>query len=1646
MIPVDNELLSCIAEKIAMSGSKGIILDNLWTYLELKLKKQLDTTMKESIWLYLKKDSSIHLHTNTDNNTPKETLLNNYKELSYQQIIEKYNKNIYWIASRKKQDQFLLNNLNISLPLLQRTILEKIGYAGPTGIAQCVITQDLCIKPQTVFHHLKKLQELDLITKHPSIYRGVYTNICIHKRYVNEASNNNNNTSSNESDNSNNELNPIDKDGSIRHDITAKKMTQLLLQAKDNMMTLIDLIRLTGFTTTKHIKWARTFITKQHEDGYVEKALSTANGKRTICVKLIKPLSNLSNEDDVEKLPSKQLQIPSQVQKNQQQLTTNMIELYIENTKEKGCTNKDLLYAFSDYTHATVREVVKKSISIPNSTIVSIKELQGRSHIYRYFSKIGFEQYLELMNLPKSTHHSMLNDNIPQPLSSTVSIKNGNNNSQSLSTTTTTEINTRSSESNENMNTFNKDDHEMPTITPNIPLKNKNSTNITSEYRKLSLLSIIKRDRIREFNQQLIEEIKSMDKSENANRLDRKTIQRLVDQLVKQKEICSIRTMAKTFIGGSNSKVLLLMPNVDDSDQLVKDFLENQQFNDAAPEFRNIPKKSLKEIETTVERYDSHHYQEQQQRKQQEIQSTLETSDYFWRYVAKRHGWMDSKWLRAKELHIYLVQFLLSKNTDEETTTIATINPAQRQISLANIINMLPFELFRKVIGIQLHDNTVELFIEKNNDPLISLYHLPSDIKKRLIPNVSRMRRRIQALLLILEQLGLIEKTKINHPPPTIITTTQSMDKTSNECGYELKLVGHIKNYKLPERPVLMEKPITTIKQVMDFWNELQYTCTCIYSTTPEEFSSNSSDGGGNSGGNSKRNTNDLLASITLSKTWVNGDMVTKEQKQLLDQHVNYATGEVPKNDWQLFLQLSRHTGLLPYRIRSYYVNLGISFDKRRKNDRTPSSPSISSSVISDAVINNNINKKDNNDENTITIGKSTKKRKREMDNTVQLLLEASKKRQRITRIPDHLRKNTMAFSTETGVGSRPLRKKPINGIDEPINTREINIKDNQTKKPIQQSFTKSEHSIFLYAMAIMRYRAQHGKFYWAPIITVLPEKSISQCQSYLKSLKTKLSASIDEITELKYKWGYIYEQGIKNSDLIDERPWDTKEFNLPYFVEYFISQLLEDERSHSCNYLTKQIPYHGKDIYNQFNVVYKGSVLNKVKKKHHSYMTAWSQNMEHSSTFHQKSYKIDGLEIATAIYLIKMIMIEPEESFDPHVAYNLLSQCSENNIEKAFNYLRDIGIVVLSKHSETRHIPGRQFRMSNSFVTTLAGSLPINLYDTAYNFHKQIKNNQVLSRSLQNGAMAALLNLISERKITIKNKNHEEFTKKRSSTGYNILNYNQLDMIWNNDYIDLCIQVEDSTIMTENQHPFHTRKLEWFSKLNNSQVKQHLRKCNKQHAKSILIYDTLKQYGAQGATLMELKIKLQNENVNITDKIIIDTIKELVNKVPPLVVCGGHDIVKYICIEHSTALSLKSISQSPPSSSNNISEDSIYQNDTYLKTSMWCMFDGKTNQNMLYVCATALLGYIIQQPGITNEKLFDIHKDVMSYVEFQQILDHLLKNDIITSRTRMKLLKPSLFSKPLIKLVDLNENITSNSITHYWANKDYYRVNLIKE
>jgi hypothetical protein len=94
-----------------------------------------------------------------------------------------------------------------------------------------------------------------------------------------------------------------------------------------------------------------------------------------------------------------------------------------------------------------------------------------------------------------------------------------------------------------------------------------------------------------------------------------------------------------------------------------------------------------------------------------------------------------------------------------------------------------------------------------------------------------------------------------------------------------------------------------------------------------------------------------------------------------------------------------------------------------------------------------------------------------------------------------------------------------------------------------------------------MRHRARQSKFYWSPITQVIPAKSIRQCASRLQSLAALSSPSLRTIDSLQQKWAKIYARGMERKEIMDERPWDTRNYDLSGYLTYFLSQLLLDDR-----------------------------------------------------------------------------------------------------------------------------------------------------------------------------------------------------------------------------------------------------------------------------------------------------------------------------------------------------------------------------------------------------------------------------------------------------------------------------------------------------
>ncbi|KAI8098966.1 uncharacterized protein BX664DRAFT_320043 [Halteromyces radiatus] len=1580
----------------------GMSVEDVWSLLNSRTK-EVDTI--EDLWKVLIQHSDLIIQTRDEPLSTPKPIASNQLE-TYQQTKSKYGSLIV-TANSTLQNEILLQGLHITLPAIQRTILERIGSSGPSGIAQCVIAKDLELKPQTIFHHLKKLQERKLIIKTPSIYQGQYTNTCVHIYHSKHGKNDDDTmaTGTNILDNKTQSSHMIGPDDdSIRYDMAAETINYHLSQAKDNIMVLSDLLQAAGFKTEKQLKWARNFLAKKHTEGYVEKLLSTANGRRTMCVRLIKPILINEDKSEITTRDDDEILDPTTTgtkQKEMEPLTMDTVESCIIAKQGQGCTTKDIYLAFPDRPKSTIHTVIKKLRDKAKSRLIAIKELQGRSHVYRYFSQDGYKQYQATKDghavLPTSMSFSSEKSEQSSIDDSYTSIhaKGTKRKTSSTSSLLDSTIPKRKRSTGIITDDTIKDDNKTnPTLQSNV--------NVTMERRRNALLSIVQRDRIRELNQHLIDEIQSVDGSNGNHRLSKKSVLRIVNALELQGLLRMIKVTPKGLFAGNQPKSLLLSHELTETDQAINTYLESQlnNTNKILPTPRTTTtttkeQKPLKTVTTTIERYG-------ERRNYCPI-----SSEYFWRYIAKRHGWVDSKWLRAKELHLFLAKSHL------QSLDGASIDSENQTMTLSKIITTMPFELFRKVVGIHHHDPIVESFVEANGDrdSTLCLGDIPDSIKHHLIPDRYRLRRRIQALLTILEKLDLVRLSTCDES----LGNTTASTTPINLCTFQL--VGYIRNYSLPNRPILVKKPLTTMEQVDDFWNELQYTCTCVYgSDVPQSI----------------KKGGDLLSSITLSRTWVNGDLITPKQKRILDQHVNYSLGKIPPNEWSLYLQLSRETGLLPYRIRSYYINLGIAFTRWKKSGHQRDLSTASSSALSTVVTQGNSDQIQQS-----SIKQYNRKRKRLLDSTAQKRLQASEEHRKISRATDQKRQSTELFSVPTSVGSRSLRRKPIKGVDDSILTRD---QRNNGKRTIQR-FSASEKSIFLHAVAIMRHRANGSYLSWKPIVQVLPNKTIGQCISHMNSLIAISSPSLCTLNSLEYKWASIYRRGIQCKDIVDEKPWDTKDFDLAGYLEYFLTQLISWGKDS-----IQDLPKNVDNLHDLYTITSQEVPIGRL-----SWMRKTNLVNNTLGNVSINTHGYPNKDIFIAIQLIKMIMIHPEESFSPHAAYNLLCQCSEKDVEAAYAYLRDNGAVVLSKHGDTRRVPGRQFRMSNKFVMAMNGPVSIELYNNASDFHQQIMDDQPVPKDLTDGMMVSLLNLLSQRKIVLENHAFQSYMKHVSSRlvfPLPIRKHDRRVEQWTNKHIDLRIRLNDrkksmtlntttTTIdaMTAVQRPTGQTK-ETVKKLTRKEAHKYLTKQplkSFRHAKTL--YDGLDKFGVCGATSMDLKLKLQTVCGSLDDKDLLLTLDKLMHHDPPLVTKIGQEDLRWICTEYIDGWMIKLKAM-----------DTASSNEEYLRMNIWCDLNGNTNHAILQACECALVGHILQKPGITLDVLEYLVRETMSKAECRQILDLLLEKDVITCRTTIKQEPATLFSTPLFKSIDPKITIAPSTTSHYFTKHDYYiKLTVIK-
>lgn len=475
---------------------------------------------------------------------------------------------------------------------------------------------------------------------------------------------------------------------------------------------------------------------------------------------------------------------------------------------------------------------------------------------------------------------------------------------------------------------------------------------------------------------------------------------------------------------------------------------------------------------------------------------------------AKRYGWIKSKWVRARKLHESLMRYYSHSDRND------------RIIDMTEYTKRIPIEIIICLCSnLPYSEQEFRDFLDDPNNARVPLFQLPENIKSLIFLSKQRIRFIIRGLIHVLEALGVMEPIHI--VKPDVFTVAPK---------YKLSQEGLVRDYAFKDQAVVKTMPLQNLQDVNNFWDALYEVCiySTRYRTEQDEKELLES-----------VNMDDPLYNIHVRRRWVVDVAVSQKQKELLDSFIDFETKTIPSDCVALRMHLGQETGLRASRIRAYYNGILGAFTKIRNRDEKLKL-------------------------------KEQKRVAMTSDPTINDLMLASYESRKVDAAVEH--KEGEQFVRSTFVGSRKLRKlrvpvKPDAGKnykDCKFKRKEIFICLLNFKNiagPKRHDFSEVEKDLLIYSYCIMKARSKDSSFFWTPATLILPNRTKMQCRRVFNSITRSNPNLIIKIENLKSKWEKYYREGLERQEIEDKDPWNTYNFDLRSYIEYFIRRILEDEK-----------------------------------------------------------------------------------------------------------------------------------------------------------------------------------------------------------------------------------------------------------------------------------------------------------------------------------------------------------------------------------------------------------------------------------------------------------------------------------------------------
>lgn len=701
-----------------------------------------------------------------------------------------------------------------------------------------------------------------------------------------------------------------------------EKVTAILEKATNNIMPVADVIEALEFETSAGKKWARVKLQKMHEQGVIEKFNATDGKRLRQCIRLLSSEPNTSETQLYQAHDSVQTN-------NNYSIFRDLPSDYVffkdvEAAGEKGLLRQDLIdkYPFMDPIQFKIFfENVCLQPTNPGLckyVLHRTEELVGRSRQFRFYTLEGWKalnkaagstinepitktppniEQPEILKEPASINELALIMNEPTRKRQHYSrdrymSKNGTAKKQKTSSNSLSADEDDDNDKEEQDKSNDSKSH-IPSKRANndkpVPIlvlkkaKKDSLRNVTKTRRCQILIDMMEKEHIREVNQEMFNEFKSIELSTpGGQNLARKTFDDLIKHMHDQQKLRLYVNAVKKANGMPEIRKFVLHSSLSSDSPQVKEFLED--YHVQKPIMDGVSKRKEIKVITMPELPRSSIYGSDKL----SIKPIVGNRSA-WRVRAIENGWIASKWLRAKALHEALFAYIESKGIAVGTVDMADFLKQLKLRTLMNIYGLLPYD-----------DPKLGSFLDVDKNRDTSIIDLPPDMKTIISQEAPRIRVRMIHLIQTLHALSVVSLEGNPIVGCNIPRTIQLLDQ------------GLIRDYATKGHPVRATVPLDNTSDVKSFWRELQ-TCCLEKRLTVDTI----------------HDENDALYNIVLVRVWKNNILLTKEQKSILDSFIDFDAKTVPLDEDKILRNhITKRTELPLNRVKAYYNSILVAFKK----------------------------------------------------------------------------------------------------------------------------------------------------------------------------------------------------------------------------------------------------------------------------------------------------------------------------------------------------------------------------------------------------------------------------------------------------------------------------------------------------------------------------------------------------------------------------------------------------------------------------------------------------------------------------------------------------------------------------------------------